>query len=137
MKKETSPHWQSMIGHINQTWKAKKGFGYPFRGREFKDLKTMTNNFKEWQLMALWDVFMGNNSEWVTESGYSINAFLSCLCWLIDDKDWKYRAQKYEERLCPKLDQDIDMVLKDVMGNQKNHLADVRKQELRREGLTS
>lgn len=99
MKKETSPYFQFLINHIHETWKNKKGFGYPFRGRDFKELKTATRNFQEWQLMSLWDVFIENDSEWVKKTGHSVNSFLSCLCWLVDDKYWKTNAKKYESKL--------------------------------------
>ena len=110
MKKETSPYFQFLISHINDSWKRKKGFGYPFRPREFKELKMMTHNFPEWQLMALFDVFIEDHSEWVAESGHSINAFLSCIVWLVDNDNWKMRAKEYEKKIAP-LPKDIEKII--------------------------
>lgn len=61
----------------------------------------MTRNFPEWQLMALWDVFINSDHNWVVESGYSINAFLSCIVWLVDDSMWKVKARDYEAKIAP------------------------------------
>jgi hypothetical protein len=106
-KQEKSPFWQKLIDHIFNRWKEKKGFGYPFRGRDFKELKTATRVFPEWQLMALYDVFIENTGEWVVKSGYSVQAFISCLPWLVDDKYWKIRARSYEEKMVPALPAEI------------------------------
>lgn len=118
MKEKTSPYFHPMIEHINFTWKRKKGHGYPFRGRDFKELKTMTRNFPEWQLMALFDVFMEHESEWVSESGHSINAFLACIPWLVDDATWKMRARGYEVKLAPIPKEIGDIVKKGVIGHE-------------------
>lgn len=118
-KKPASPYWQALIDHIHNRWKAKKGFGYPFRGRDFKELKSATSAFAEWQLMALYDVFIENTGEWVVKSGYSVQAFISCLPWLVDDKYWKIRARSYEEKLCPPLPPEILEAMKSIKINQK------------------
>lgn len=99
--KETSPYFKHLVDHISKRWREKKGFGYPFRGREFKELKLATNSFMEWQLMALFDVFIDSQKEWVRGTGYSIGGFLSSLVWLVDDPNWKYRAKEYEEKIAP------------------------------------
>jgi hypothetical protein len=113
MKKDPSPYFQFLIDHIHSTWKKKKGFGYPFRGRDFKELKTATRNFQEWQLMALWDVFMESNDEWVSKTGYSVGAFLGSLVWLIDNKSWKQRAKIYQDRIAP-LPIEISRIIKQL-----------------------
>lgn len=93
--KKTSPYFLKMIDHIDQSWMRIKSMHYPFSGRDFKDLKAFTRNFQEWGIMALWDVFMRSNSDWVRKSGYSVSAFIKCLPWLVDDPGWKAQSQKY------------------------------------------
>lgn len=111
MKEKPSPYFQHMIEHINFTWKKKKGFGYPFRGRDFKELKTMTRNFPEWQMMALWDVYIKQDrNEWIEENGYSLSGFYACLPWLVDDANWKMHAKEYEEKIAP-IDKEILKVI--------------------------
>ncbi len=100
MKKETSPYFHSMVEHINFTWKKKKQSGYFFRGRDFKELKNLTRIYPEWQVMALWDVYLQqDNNEWINENGFSLNGFYACLPWLVDDPNWKYHAKEYEKKI--------------------------------------
>jgi hypothetical protein len=111
MKEKPSPYFHHLINHISKKWREKKGFGYPFQGRNFRDLKNATSSFMEWQLMSLYDVFIENESDWVRESGYSVGAFLACLPWLVDDKNWKMRAREYENKIAP-LPKEIGDILK-------------------------
>lgn len=111
MKREPSPYWKEMISHINDSWKKQKGNGYPFLGKDFKNLKNMTEIYPEWQLMSLWDVFMEAKSDWFDEAGKSISIFLSCLPWLVDDKRWKSRAREYELKMAP-IDEEVLKVIK-------------------------
>lgn len=111
-KKQPSPYFQTLVDHINDTWKAKKGFGYPFQGKEFRGLKSAARNFKEWGLMAMWDAFLKSDSEWIKTTGYSISAFLGSLVWLVDDKEWKHKAKEYEKKMVPEYPKDILSLLK-------------------------
>lgn len=112
MKEKTSPYFHHMIEHINWTWKKKKGFGYPFAGRNFKELKNMTRNYPEWYLMALWDIYIETDTnEYINETGHSIPVFLNCICWLVDTPNWKMRAREYEKKIAP-LPKGIEEVIK-------------------------
>ena len=112
MKEKTSPYFHHMIEHINFGWKKKKGMNYPFRPRDFKELKLMTGNYPEWYLMALFDVFIQtDNNEWINDNGHSIGAFLSCVPWLVDDPNWKMRAREYESKIAP-LPKGIEEIIK-------------------------
>src|SRR5205814_2415286 len=111
MKEKTSPYFHELINHISKKWREKKGFGYPFRGRDFKELKEATRIFPEWQLMSLYDVFMMYTSEWVVNTGYSISGFLACLPWLVDDLNWKKKAREYEEKIAP-IPKEIEEIIK-------------------------
>lgn len=119
-KKQPSPYFQTLVDHINDTWKAKKGFGYPFQGKDFKALKNASRNFQEWGVMALWDVFMTEDSEFVKKSGYSLGAFFVCLPSLVDDKGWKSKAQGYESRICGKFPKDVNQVISNALAKIKN-----------------
>ena len=99
--KKTSPYFKILVEHINDKWKAKKGFSYPFHGKDFRYLKNYENSFQAWGLMSLFDVFMSSENDWVKKSGYSLNAFYSCLPWLVDDPGWKGRAREYENEIAP------------------------------------
>ena len=112
MKEKPSPYFHHMIEHMNFSWKKKKGHGYPFRGRDFKELKNMTRTFPEWQMMSLWDVFMDTDTnEWINDNGHSIGAFFACLPWLVDDHNWRMRAKEYEKKIAP-LPEGIEDIIK-------------------------
>lgn len=91
--------WKILVAHVNDTWKKRKGYGYPFEGKDFKILKKHVRNFGEHGLMGLWDAFMDSDSPWVKGTGYSIVAFSSCLPWLVDNPNWKMRASAYERTM--------------------------------------
>jgi hypothetical protein len=101
MRRKTapSPFWQSLIDHINDTWKLKKGFGYPFTGRDMRDLKGMERIFGIHGTMALWDVYIAIDAPFVKKGGWNIGFFCRSIPWLTDDKGWKFEALKYEEKL--------------------------------------
>lgn len=112
--RKTSPYFQKLIEHIDQSWMNLKGMHYPFSGRDFSDLKGFCRSFQEWGLMALWDVFAASQNEWVRKSGYSINAFIKCLPWLVDDKGWKIVARKYESEMIHPLPTELFTVVNNL-----------------------
>ena len=115
MKKTTSPYFQTMIDDIDLSWFKLKGVHYPFRGRDFKELKKAANNFQEWGLCALWDCFMESDREWVVESGFSVSAFLSCLVWLVDNRTWKSRAEVYRKNMEEPISEEMPDILKGLV----------------------
>ncbi len=107
-KKEKTPHFKKVVAHIHNSWIALKGFGYPFVGRDFKDLKNMCRIFQPWGVCALWDTFVASESEWIkNKSGYSISSFCRCLPWLVDDPNWKKKAKDYEMSMVGDYPQEI------------------------------
>lgn len=116
MPKKPIEHWQILIDHINDTWVTKKrvDFGYPFIGRDFRDLAGFVRNFKIWGLMSLWDNYLDSNNEWVRDKGYSINVFCSCLVWLVDIPGWKARARQYEDKIVGKMDAEVLSIIKNI-----------------------
>ncbi len=105
MRKKSANVFHKVIDHINQSWLIRKKYAYPFGGRDIRELKNLSRIFKEWGVMALWDVFVASDNDWVRKSGFSIGAFVKCIPWLVDDGGWKVQASKYELELvggCPR-----------------------------------
>ncbi len=123
MKKEKQPleHWVAMISHIDSTWRNMKKveFGYPFQGRDFRDLRHFAKVFKPWGVMSLWDAFLASDGEWVKRSGYSIGAFISCLPWLVDIPGWKDSAAKYEKKILGNMPPNIQEILEKIIETPK------------------
>ncbi len=111
-------NWQDLITHIDKKFKEVRGFGYPFTGRDFKDLKDMVRHFEVWGVMALWDVYMSMDSEYIKKQGYAIYNFCRSIPWLTD-KDWKSRAQKYEKELCPPIKKEIQELFEFAVKDKK------------------
>lgn len=109
-----------MVNHIFLTWQAKKkvDFGYPFAGKDFRDLRNAARQFKAWGVKALWDEYLICADEYVVKSGYSVGLFCRCLVWLVDRPHWKGRAKKYEEELMGPVVEDVIKLLKGV-GNEE------------------
>ena len=110
-KQKASPYFPKLVEHIDASWMKMKGMHYPFAGRDFSDLKGFCRSFQEWGLMALWDAFVASDSDWVRKSGYSINAFVKCLPWLVDDRGWKAAAKRYESEMAEPLSTELFTVV--------------------------
>lgn len=113
--RKTSPYFKAMVNHIDQAWrKARKSdTGYPFHGRDFKDLAHFVSYYQESGLMALYDMFLESQSDWVKRTGHSLQAFFKCLPGLLDKGGWKARAEKYEKGMLPPVEPEVLELFKD------------------------
>lgn len=98
--KKKDPTWHILIDHISETWKIKKRaeVGYPFTGRDFRDLKVLGHVYTNYGVMALWDVFMGLENDFNAKTGYSLWQFQRQLPFLTDDVGWRHRRDKYRDQ---------------------------------------
>lgn len=112
---QKAKYWKPMVDHIFNTWKEKKGFGYMFTGRDFRDLKNAVRIYDEWGVMSLWDIYLEqNHNEVIQKSGFSLSMFFRCLCWLVDNPRWKALAKRYEKEMCPPPDQWMEEAIKSL-----------------------
>lgn len=122
--KKPSPFFPKLVDHIDASWLKLKGMHYPFAGRDFRDLKAFSRSFKEWGVMALWDVFIASDSDWVLKSGYSVGAFVKCIPWLVDDLTWKAKSKRYESQIANEMPSDLlpifDQILKGAKDGRNN-----------------
>lgn len=89
---------QAIIDHIHQTFKSKKGSPYPFSGADFKTVKFLLGLYGLYQLMAMWDVFLACDDEWIKKVGHKITEFRRQVPMLLDKNDWKTLQKKYEKQ---------------------------------------
>jgi len=89
--------WQIVVDHINDTWKKRKRseYGYPFVGRDLKDLRHFCLVYHQWGIMALWDCYLAGADDWTVKHGFSLAEFYRQLPRLVD-QPWKQRAAMYE-----------------------------------------
>ena len=102
MKKPTN-EFCILIDHIDKSWKIKKRaeFGYPFMGKDFRDLKGLGRVYSVWGVMALWDVFLSLENDFNRNTGYSVWQFQRQLPFLVDDPFWRAKRDKYREQFNP------------------------------------
>ena len=92
--------WKHLIAHISDQWKKKKSseYPYPFVGRDFRDIKGLQRVYGVFGVMALWDVFLSLENDFNKRSGYSLWQFQRQLPFLVDDRLWRAKRDKYEEK---------------------------------------
>lgn len=93
--------WKAMICHISEKWKKQKKceFGYPFTGKDFKDLKALASIYGVSGVQALWDTYLELKNDFNAKTGYSIYHFQRELPWLLDDPFWRSKRDRYESNL--------------------------------------
>lgn len=106
-KTRKSPFFKSLVDHIDQSWVKARGYHYPFSDHDMKNLANLSRIFQEWGVMALWDVFLASEGEWVKKSGFSLSAFSKCVPWLVDNPTWKAQASSYEAKIAPPIPEPI------------------------------
>ncbi len=63
--------------------------------------------------MALWDLFLETGGKWVEKTGYSLQAFFKCLPSLVDKQGWKVKANQYEAKIVPPIEEEVEDLFKD------------------------
>lgn len=127
-REETAlPGWQAMIDHMDKSWSTfkKKKTGndvrYPWPDRSDKrgqglwgSLRSRAKLYTCCGIMALWDLYLQMDDDWVRKTGYSIEAFLHKIPVLVDDSRWKSLMAKHQSVIeTPKLNS-IGDVLKQI-----------------------
>jgi hypothetical protein len=125
-QKETILNWQDMIDHFDKTWsefKLKKTGNivrYPWPGQQDKSgqkiwgsIASRTKLYSPFGMMALWDLYLQMNDDWVRSTGFSVEAFLHKIPVLVDDARWKGLASKYESKFMKPVNS-VGEILKDM-----------------------
>lgn len=104
MRSQKGVHWQTVVDHVNSTWKAKKRvtYTYPFTGKDWVDLRHFIRFYEPWGMMALWDLYLEQADDWTMNHGLSIYNFTRQLPRLLD-QSWKGSAATYQRRMLPPL----------------------------------
>lgn len=108
--------WKPMIAHINKIWKsaAKQNCNYPFTGKDFADLRYHANNFGEWGIMAMWDLYVSGADIYVKKRNYDIFTFTRSFPRLLEHPLFKGRREHYERELCPPLPPVVDSAVSQI-----------------------
>lgn len=93
---DPTPFWKDIVAHIDNTWKKKKGVGFYFRGKYFRELKELARIYTPFGVMALWDLYLSDtNDDFVKAAGHSFEMFCNKIPKLLD-MGWKGAAKRYE-----------------------------------------
>ena len=66
MKKKILKGYKEVSGHIMSTFEKKKGSKYPFMKLDGAIVKRLLSLYSEFQIMALWDLFLSSDRDWET-----------------------------------------------------------------------
>ncbi len=111
---ETTPFWKDLVAHIDNTWKKKKGVGFYFRGKMFRELKELARIYTPFGVMALWDLYLSDTSDdFVKAAGHSFEMFCSKIPKLLD-MSWKGAMRKYETQFLGDYPKIIDDIAKEL-----------------------
>lgn len=92
--------WQDMIDYMDRTWATKKGVKhYPWKGRDFKTLAGLANNFGAAGVMALWDLYLEGNSYWGLKTGLMFDGLIYDVGLLLDNKRYKHILAGHEKKI--------------------------------------
>jgi len=111
---ETVPHWQVLVDYLSNRWCEKKRAKFYWRPQHFKNLKSLAGLYQPYGVMALWDLYLGMDDQWVRGAGHSFEMFLAKIPALVDNPVWKIAAKKHEDRLCGPIDQNLVRALTQI-----------------------
>lgn len=107
---KAAPFWKELIQHINDSWSRKKrGAKYLWSGKDFAALKRVLAIYQVFDVMALWDIYIGSSDEFAIRQGFNIPEFIRQLPRLVDG-NWKGQSQRYMDRLMPTNTEGMDQV---------------------------
>ena len=103
-RKEVKPPiagYKELVAHICETFKTKKGSAYPFMAESGAQVKKLLRLYGLFQSMALWDIFLAGNWDWVRDGkrvrvAHDLRNFLHKITILVEE-DWKTGADRYEK----------------------------------------
>lgn len=104
-QKKTSPDYQPFVDHVCSTYKQKYGFAYMWGGEDGKKTNELLANYDRFQLMALWDIFLAGNWNWVNARGdavsvsHSLREFFGKVRILLEENKWKPGAERYTREI--------------------------------------
>lgn len=116
--------WKPMIDHIWEYYKQKKGFSPPVTPKDRGILTRLYDGYGPTTIMACWDLWTESNqpwSDWAWKNGRSVSAFSNSLMSILDDRRWKAKAQKYDDKFSNKEGiEKMNSVLGDMMKGKTN-----------------
>jgi len=86
-------------------------YGYPFTGKDFKDLAHYARVYMIWGMMALWDMYLEQADEYTLKRGLDVYTFTRQLPRLLD-QNWKNLARQYEDALLPDIAPEVLTLIK-------------------------
>jgi hypothetical protein len=93
-----TPFWKELVAHLNDTWSRKKrGAKYVWSMKDFAALKRVLAVYQPFDVMALWDIYIGSDDDFAKRQGYNVPEFIRQMPRLVDGA-WKPAAKTYEDK---------------------------------------
>lgn len=109
------PFWKELVDHIDKRWLEKKKTKFYWDPKFWKSLKNVARTYQPWGVMALWDLYIASDDDFVRKSGYAFPVFLASIPRLVDDPVWKRSASRYELQLNGPIQEGLKEVLQTVV----------------------
>lgn len=95
-KIKKSEFHKEIIEHIVSTWAGKMGFKYPFiGGKHGKLIKWLLSLYEPYEVKAMWDTYLNNDTKYFKQNGYKLEVFCSCITQL---EGWRSLANNYLQK---------------------------------------
>lgn len=115
-----TPFWTELIAHIDTTWSAFKrkktgnAVKLHWEGRFFKTIASLCGTYQTEGVMALWDIYLEDTTDFVRNSGYSIPVFEKVVPRLLDNPAYKSKRDGYGTKLYGGAPPDLNGILAKV-----------------------
>jgi hypothetical protein len=92
-------YWRPLLAHIDSAYVRKVGSHYPWSNLARKNLWNLARLYSAWGVLALWDLYLENESEWARRTGWGVYGMIRDAGRLVDQPDFKQLAARHEEKL--------------------------------------
>lgn len=95
-------YWRELLGYIDAAYRQKFGRHYPWNNLVRKNLWNLARAYSSGEVMALWDLYLANETWWARQTGWSVYGMIRDTGRLMDDSRLKPMAARYVNKLIKK-----------------------------------
>ncbi len=92
-------YWRELLAYIDSAYAKKFGRHYPWSNLVRKNLWNMAQLYSAWEVLALWDLYLNDESAWARRTGWNVYGMIRDSGRLIDQSGFKQLAARHEEEL--------------------------------------
>jgi hypothetical protein len=92
-------YWRELLAYVDAAYRKKFGRHYPWNNLSRKNVWNLARAYSAWEVMALWDLYLGSESWWARKTGWSVYGMIRDAERLMDDPRVKQSAVKHEQSI--------------------------------------